>query len=266
MIQYTGGRVVYGQVIENNLKTCRIKKFDDYSKTKVVTAACSLTSPMCELCDKATLRYVSHNYNAREGLSDEPNQWACELDFFRHFIVYQINLFAFQLTDSSVIMSDHLLHETWLISISPMLWTSGRTPTIGVIPPVAHPSIHCICLFLLSIQAQNGSPCFGRKARKHLGQVSSPTKANTISHLHSHMWKSQRLQSAWPACLWTAGKETGAPRGKALWSQVKFICEAQYHIKRLNRLYRLTMACSWPSPSSLRRKEEKTKTSVETTQ
>lgn len=74
MTQYTGGRVVYGQVIENNLKTCRIKKFDDYSKTKVVTAACSLTSPMCELCDKATLRYVSHNYNAREGLSDEPNQ------------------------------------------------------------------------------------------------------------------------------------------------------------------------------------------------
>lgn len=62
---------MYGQVIENNLKICRIKKFDDYSKTKVVTAASSL---MCKLCDKTTLRYVSHNYNAREGLSDEPNQ------------------------------------------------------------------------------------------------------------------------------------------------------------------------------------------------
>ncbi len=111
------------------------------------------------------------------------------------------------------------------------------------IPPSLHPSPQCLYLIFLSIQAQNGATCIGRKTGKHPRQVSSLSQTKTLSHSYSHMSKSQRLQSAWPARLWTAGGNWSTLRKSLVKSsQVKFICTAQYHIKCLNGLYRLTTA------------------------
>lgn len=169
----------------NNLivKMCRIKFI------------CTVNTAVCGCC-MSPRDITEVRYNAREGRSDEPNQWVGELDLFSHFIVNQINLFAFQLTDSSFIMSDHLLHG-WFQSLQVL--SSGRTRAISVIPPICPLSLPAISLFSVSecvcMHWMTGSET----------PLSGLSQANTLSHSYSHMWKSQRLQLGWPARLWTAG-------------------------------------------------------------
>lgn len=57
-------------------------------------------------------------------------------------------------------------------------------------------------------------------------------------------------------CVFGLQEKTAAPRGKALWCQVKFICAAQYHIKYLGGHHGFTTA-PVPDPArSLRRQRE----------
>lgn len=98
----------------------------------------------------------------------------------------------FQLTESSVVTSDHLPHETWPISICPGSEQWEHTQRLVLHPLLIRPSVKCP---YLPLPLCSGS----ERGCVHQGQVSSLSQANAHSHSYSHMWKSQRLPSARPS-------------------------------------------------------------------
>lgn len=166
-----------------------------------------------------------------------------------------MNPFAFQLTDSSFIMPDHLLHGVWLISISP-----GSQHQQSVSYSRIHPSI----LFIHPSIVCSSCPLYpDRSASLHtLGKRLGNTRGRSavyyrLTHFHTliHTWGCPRLRSIWPACLWSAvwGNQNTQRRNLVKLTQVEFCLYNPISHKTSQRAFQ-THNSSRPSVSSRRKR------------
>lgn len=185
--------------------------------------------------NKHEVRYLCPHWR----LSAKANQRVCDLDLFSRAIVNQMNLFAFQLTDSLFNMSDHLLHATRLISISASSKEEHEQSVSN--PSIRSPIVRVPAVFCST--RSNGT----ETAR--MGQQSITDK-HKFTPAFTHLRK-----STWPARLWTAGNCFTQRRSRVMSSQV-YLCSTISHEISLWASPTHNNTSSWPGSDSLRSKRE----------
>lgn len=157
------------------------------------------------------------------------------------FLFPKWNRLHSQLTDPPINMFDHLLQGN-VTDFNHFEFKRRGTSRVGVvlrpfIYPVSVPAVFCSSGSKPRGNTQNRSGVYHR-----------------LTQLRTHIHTSE--ESRPDLRVFGLQEKTAAPRGKALWCQVKFICAAQYHIKYLCGHHGFTTALVPDPAPSLRRQGE----------
>lgn len=122
------------------------------------------------------------------------------------------------------------------------LFNRGETWSLSVVAPIGL-FIVCTCSSQLGyIRTQGNTP-------------NGSAVYHRLTQFHSRIHTSKKSQP--DLCVFGLQQKTAAPRGKALWCQVKFICAARYHIRYLCGHRGLTTALVPDPARSLSEDEER---------